>query len=257
MKKIHFLLFLLLFLFCFVAPLEKERESQWREALTGTVQLIRLSSNQLRLGLVQICQSCQRPVLKSVRHYRLRTQRGRLKVPMGIPTHTRVWSVSMLGLTLDNTWSLLFLCCCRITEFSGFLFFWLLKLVHCTSGTIHQHVGRGKGSPQQGPVRGARVLEISKQSPHNPPRQQGRGWMCESRGKAFRRLALLVPVSEMSVEANKMNFLKWGVFLYPAYLSMRERIKYPKMQKKIVQQKEMGFRIGTLCQMTSDLQSST
>lgn len=56
--------------------------------------------------------------------------------------------------------------------------------------------------------------------------------MRESRGEVFRRLTLLV--SERSVEANKMNFLKCGVFLYPAYLSMREIIKYPKMHKKIV-----------------------
>lgn len=58
--------------------------------------------------------------------------------------------------------------------------------------------------------------------------------MRESRGEVFRRLTLLVLVSERSVEANKMNFLKCGIFLYPAYLSMREIIKYPKMHKKIV-----------------------
>lgn len=99
--------------------------------------------------------------------------------------HAWAWPLIILGACF------LCVCCCRITEFPGLLFFWLLKLVHCTSGTIHQPVGRGKGSPSQGPVRGARVLEISKQSPHNPAHQQGREWTCESRGDVFRRLTLV------------------------------------------------------------------
>lgn len=106
--------------------------------------------------------------------------------------HAWTWPLIILGVCFLGG-------CCRITKFRGFLFFWLLKLVHRTSGTIHHHVGRG-GITSAGPTPGAAGgLEISLTQSSPLARQR---MLHESRDKVFRRLKLSVLVLEMLVEAN-------------------------------------------------------